>query len=477
MKRKFDSKDDSSNEKNSVKRQCQRSLSDTDLNEQQKQIQPQPPPSPLSQGPENRLTSCEHTTNVPTKLSSELDNRILDWIDKVDELQVVELEDMSQSPSKRSRSDSTDTYRGRRRSISEASTSAYKDVSYVPILEQKGCFMRPSRAGPIDEDARLCEQLFSQPIDVPSGTLFEDKYAQDFRNALQGRSEALVTLHLHSLLMPSAEIRYFREREGSENVIDGYNDLWLKTEPIHGPKPQPDHAWGLKWSTFSELQRQKLGVKPDAKSMYAVRDDMYFPYFAAEVKCGNQALDFADRQNMHSMCIALRAIVTLARAAGCLEEVNQRILGFSISHDSEDVRIYAYYPEITGDKIEYYRRPLSRFNIWSEKDRWACFRFVVNVNRRFLPIHIKRLNDLLDKIPDVQDTEYENDDEQRIGSQVSGSRERRVNSRAPSVRSRGHAELRSTIQGLREEHKLVLAQLEEQRREFLIQIEQLKARE
>ncbi|KAF5016412.1 hypothetical protein F66182_11913, partial [Fusarium sp. NRRL 66182] len=231
--------------------------------------QPQQPPSPLSQGPENRLTSREQATNAPAiwKPSSELENSILSWIpDKVDELEVVELEDMSQSPSKRSRSDSNDSDRGRRRSVSEASTSAYKDTSYVQILAQKGFFMRPSRAGPIDEDVKLCEQLFSQSNDVPAGTLFEDEHIQDCSNALQGRSEALVTLHLHSLLMPSAEFRYIRERVGLENVIDGYNDPWIKTELIHGPKPQPDHAWGLKWSAFSEPQRQKLGVKPDAKS-------------------------------------------------------------------------------------------------------------------------------------------------------------------------------------------------------------------
>ena len=160
------------------------------------------------------------------------------------------------------------------------------------------------------------------------------------------------------------------------------------------------------------------------------------------------------------MCIALRAVVTLARAAGCLEEVNRRILGFSISHDSEDVRIYAYYPEINGDKIEYYRWPLKRFNIWSKDERWTCFRFTENVNRRFLPIHINRLNDLLDKIADVQDIHYENDDEQEIGSQASGSRELSVYSRAPSSQNRSlHAELRSMIQSSQQREEKLQAQI------------------
>ena len=36
-----------------------------------------------------------------------------------------------------------------------------------------------------------------------------------------------------------------------------------------------------------------------------MQDDMYFPYLTAEIKCGNQALEFADRLNLHIMCIEL----------------------------------------------------------------------------------------------------------------------------------------------------------------------------
>jgi hypothetical protein len=497
MKRKVDTEDDGSNEKYPVKRRCQDSSSDTDLNKQQKQIQPQQPLSPLSQGLENRLASeyfllyydkwldhklidldCEQTTNAPAiwKPSSQLDERIWEWIPaKVDQLEVVELEDMSQPPSKRSRSASS-VSSDASTSSRDAKSSAYKDANYVHIFEQKGGFMRPSSAGPIIEDVKLCEQLLNQPNDNPSDTLLEDEYIQDFRTTLQSRSEARILVDLHPLLMPSAESRRIREGEGLEHIIDGYNDPWFKTEPIHGPKPQPDHAWGLRWSTFSESQRQKLGVKRDAKSMYAVRDDMYFPYLAAEIKCGNQALDIADRQNMHSMCIALRAVVSLAQAAQCLEQVNRRILGFSISHDSEDVRIYAYYPEISGDKIEYYRLPLKRFNLWSKDERWACFRFVANVNRVFLPIHTNRLNSFLGQIVDAQDYHFENDDEQDFDSQASGSRGRSAYSRAPSSHHRGlHAELRSMIQNLQQQLREQSEKQQVREEKHLAQIEALRA--
>ncbi|EED22536.1 conserved hypothetical protein [Talaromyces stipitatus ATCC 10500] len=492
MKRKVGSHDDI--DKRPVKRREQESSPSTGFVNEQQQTQPQQPPSPLSEYLGKEASKCKRTANAPSfSESTFLEDRIWKWIERIPD-EVHELEDMSQPPSKRSRSISTD--RGRTRSVSsdastssrDAKSSAYKDVNYVAILGQKGCFMQPSMAGPITEDAELCERLLRQPNEIPTGTLFEDEYVDHFHNTLRNRSEARLLVDFHPLLMPSAENIYIQGSEELKHVIDGYNDPWLKTEPIHGPKPQPDHAWGLKWSAFSEPQRRKLGIEPDKKSVYAVRDDMYFPYLTAEIKCGNQALEFADRQNMHSMCIALRAVVSLARAAQCLDQVHRRILGFSISHELEDLRIYAYYPEISEGKIEYFRWSVKQFNIWSNDEKWACYRFVENVNCEFLPIHINRLNHFLEKIIDPQDIPFEGNDDQDYGSQESriGSRERSAYSRAPSSQYRGHAELRSMIHNLQQQleeqraeqrarEEKLLAQMEEREEKLLTQMEEQRA--
>lgn len=73
---------------------------------------------------------------------------------------------------------------------------------------------------------------------------------------------------------------------------------------------------------------------------------MYFPFLSCEVKCGNGALDVADRQNAHSMGIAVRAVVNLFQLGQREHELNRKILAFSISHDDQSVRIYGYYPII-----------------------------------------------------------------------------------------------------------------------------------
>ncbi|OKL55239.1 hypothetical protein UA08_09490 [Talaromyces atroroseus] len=451
------------------------------------------PLSPLSNNNSIRVDSPERGHPTVTPPSRDRKDEIFQWIPPPSD----GFEVMSQPASKRSRSRSISTDRGRPRSVSpstsassrDAKSYAYKAANYVTILETKGCFMRSSDNGPTSGDVDLCERLLDPSVDTPRETLFE--FIKGFHDTLRNRSEARLLVDLHPLLMPSAENLRIQGREDLKDVIDGYNDPWLKTEPIYGPKPQPDHARGLKWSTFSESQRRKLGIKPDEKSLYAVREDMYFPYLTAEIKCGNQALEFADRQNMHSMCVALRAVVSLAQAAGRLEEVHQRLLGFSISHELEVVRIYGYYPEIGDDGIKYFRWPVKQFNLWTEADKWTCYRFVEKVDRVFLPIHIDRLMHFLEDILDPQDVPFELDADVDISAQSQiTSQERSSYTRAPSSQNRGlQPELRSMIQTLQqqlEEQKAreekqaaeqnareekLLAQLEQQR----IQMEQQKA--
>ncbi|KAJ5340367.1 hypothetical protein N7541_009491 [Penicillium brevicompactum] len=439
----------------------------------------------------------EHRTTTPTSLTNTTDELLDDiyhWIPAPSETDALEV--MSQPASKRSRSRSISTDRGRARSVSsdnsESSSArdtrsyAYRAVNYVTILETKGCFMRQSSAGPISEDIALCERLLSQPIEPPTGTLFEDEYNTDFHHALQNRSEARLLVDLHPLIMPSAENQYIRGNQSLKDVIDGYNDPWLKTEPIYGPKPQPDHARGLRWSAFSESQRRKLGIKPDEKSPYTVREDMYFPYLTAEIKCGNQALELADRQNMHSMCIALRAVVSLCQAAGCTEEVHRRILGFSISHELEGFRIYGYYPEIHDGKVSFYRWPVAQPNVWVKETRWTCYQFVENLDREFLPIHTDRLMRILEEVPDP-DEDVSGIDVDELDSQVSmvGLQERPGYRRAASSQNRGlQPELRMMVQTLqqqladqKEREEKRAAEQKEREEKLLVQLEQQKLRE
>ena len=101
---------------------------------------------------------------------------------------------------------------------------------------------------------------------------------------------------------------------------------------------------------------------------------MYFPFLTCEVKCGAAALDVADRQNAHSMTIAVRGIVELFRLVKREKELHREILAFSVSHDDRTVRIYGHYPIIDGKKTTFYRHPIREFSFTEldGKEKWTA---------------------------------------------------------------------------------------------------------
>lgn len=128
---------------------------------------------------------------------------------------------------------------------------------------------------------------------------------------------------------------------------------------------------------------------------------MYFPFLTCEVKCGAAALDVADRQNAHSMTIAVRSVIELYRAVKCEKELNREILAFSISHDHRSVRIYGHYAVIDDNQTTFYRHPIKTLDITSEegKDKWTTYKFTKNVYDVWMPTHLKRICSAVDQLP------------------------------------------------------------------------------
>lgn len=88
---------------------------------------------------------------------------------------------------------------------------------------------------------------------------------------------------------------------------------------------------------------------------------MYFPFLTCEVKCGAGALNIADRQNAHSITLAVRAIIEFFRAIKREREIHRQILVFLILHDHRLMRIYGHYLVIIKKNTKYYRHPIHEF--------------------------------------------------------------------------------------------------------------------
>ena len=128
---------------------------------------------------------------------------------------------------------------------------------------------------------------------------------------------------------------------------------------------------------------------------------LYFPFLTCEVKCGAAALDVADRQNAHSMTLAVRAVVELFRLVKREKELDREILAFSISYDHDIVRIFGYYPVIEAIKTTFYRYPIHKFSFTAleGKDKWTAYKFTKNVYDIWMSTHFTRLCSVIDALP------------------------------------------------------------------------------
>ncbi|EED20126.1 hypothetical protein TSTA_033680 [Talaromyces stipitatus ATCC 10500] len=146
----------------------------------------------------------------------------------------------------------------------------------------------------VSEDIALRERLLRQSVDIFQGTVFDDGAIERFHNALRNQSKSRLLTTYARFLVPSVEKQDLGEVSVLEDAIVVYNEKWLNVAPIYGPNPRP----------------------------------------------------VVNMKNMHSMCIAMRAVWSLTSISNSMERIHRRILGFSISYDSERLQIYGHYPEI-----------------------------------------------------------------------------------------------------------------------------------
>ena len=266
--------------------------------------------------------------------------------------------------------------------------------------------MRDSETGGLlPDELTYCQTLLHTKQQVPVDSLFDDRYFRQTCKQIENENETRVIRDISLLIVPSAEVLAIRGNPALACLKESTNAGWNKSWPIEGPRPQPDYSVGFRISTFSDEERKKLelkfDLKFDIKSYFAATEIIYFPFLTCEVKCGNQTLVIADRQNAHSMTIAARAISELYRKVGREQELHRKALAFSISHDHRSVGIYAHYLETDGQETSYYRHQLKSFDFQSEdgKDRWAAYQFTRNLYENFAPKHLERIKSAINQLP------------------------------------------------------------------------------
>jgi hypothetical protein len=293
-------------------------------------------------------------------------------------------------------------------SFREGKNPAVKSRRYENTLASAGIQMGKPELPPTKDCKNLCQRMLDGQQSTPKDSLFRDDLFETACENIRNRNEARVIQDIARLIVPSAETLTTYGAMHLKHLIENVNESWIKSIPlVNGPRPQPDYSVGLKSSAFTSDQLKKL--KPfvgdwQTTSRLVATDEMYFPFLTSEVKCGNEALNIADRQNAHSASVAANAVVELYKGMSRQDELHQKIITFSISHDNEAVRIYGHYALVNKNDISFYRHPIKKFDFTSEdgKEKWAAYKFTRNVYDIYLPIHLERICAVVDQLPDPE---------------------------------------------------------------------------
>jgi hypothetical protein len=300
----------------------------------------------------------------------------------------------------------------------EAKSALYQSLQYKILLETKGSFMRKSDLGIADTSKTVCRTLLEAEQIVPEDSLFQDDLFDETCEMIQDRNEAKVIQDIARLVVPSAQSLAIRGAKRLKPLIESVNEGWDNSIALTKPRPQPDYAVGFKRTAFTEDQLKKIQLFIGGfseMSLFMGTYYMYFPFLTCEVKCGAAALDVADRQNAHSMTMAVRGVVELFRLVKREKELHREILAFLISHDHETVRIYGHYPVIDRNKTTFYRHPIRKFNFTEldGKEKWTAYKFTRNVYDTWMPTHLKRICSVIDELP--PDLDFEVSQQSELG--------------------------------------------------------------
>jgi hypothetical protein len=288
----------------------------------------------------------------------------------------------------------------------EIKSAPYQDPRYNLLLSTKGSFMDKSVLGIKNEAKKSYLELLDAEQTVPHDSLFSDDLFEKTCRKIQDRNKTRVIQDISLLITPSAETLATYGADHLNILIESTNEGWNNSLPLTGTRPQPDFSVGFKREAFTKEQLDKLApfignfISGD-QSYFMATYYMYFPFLTCEVKCGAAALDIADRQNAHSMTLAVRATVELFRLVGREMEIHREILAFSITHDHRSVRIYGHNPVINGKDTKYYRYPIRTFDFTEldGREKWTTYKFTKNVYDVWVPSHFKRICSAIDQIP------------------------------------------------------------------------------
>ena len=283
----------------------------------------------------------------------------------------------------------------------------YRSPGYEQELKDQKNYLRDSPEGITDNNKRLCQRLLNTAQATPRDRLFRDNLFEQTCDKVKTRNKARVVEDISPLIAPSAETLTTYGATELQNLVFGVNEPWSKSIPVTKTRPQPDRYGAYSRDTFTEDQIQKLlpmiknRVPINFRSFILATWRSFFPFFACEAKGGEGDLNVADKQNAHSMTMAVRGIVELFKEVNRENEVHRKLLAFSISHDAIHFRIYGHYATIKERVPSFWRHRIrtADFTANDGREKWTAYQFTGNVYSEFTPKLLKLICSAIDQLP------------------------------------------------------------------------------
>ena len=235
-----------------------------------------------------------------------------------------------------------------------------------------------------------------------------DKVGEVLENVHES-NEPMLQRDITPWIVPSARNLYLCGDLKDDYLMEEKEAPWSQCATMGDSQPKPDFTFGLQRKVFTEagLRSLESNASPDRPFMFTHR--LCFPFLVCEAKTGHEGMEKADRQNLHSGSLAVRAIFRLFEAAFGKDDIRVKkldgqVLVFTVSHNNRIVNLYGHYA-VADDKAEHglifsrYDIDLFSLTMHDGRDRFKAYNFVRNLYDEFAPQHLKRIQDAVACLP------------------------------------------------------------------------------
>ena len=262
-------------------------------------------------------------------------------------------------------------------------------------LAEHGVYMRASAL--IQKTSKdLCRSFLTGDRTPGQYPCYPPEQITNVLDRIHSLNEGRLQRDITPWVVPSAENLYFSGEKVPNYIGEEIQAEWTRCATMGSTRPKPDYTAGLLTSAFTNDEIEKLQNYASIERPFFLTPNLCYPFLICEAKTGLVGMDKADRQNIHSASIAVRAIIELYKAAfgttnpDRVKDLYGQVLVFSVSHNNMQVNLYGHYAVLSDDSsklLKFYRYGIAMVGLTVDDgaERFKAYNFVRNVYEKFAP--------------------------------------------------------------------------------------------